>query len=99
MQSLSITTIQTSLLWENKESNILMLEKKILGIKEKTNIVVLPEMFTTGFSMKPEILAEKMDGASVSWMRKIAKEKGVILTGSLIIEEEGKYYNLSLIHI
>lgn len=93
MQSLSITTIQTSLHWENKESNILMLEKKILGIKEKTNIVVLPEMFTTGFSMKPEILAEKMDGASVSWMRKIAKEKGVILTGSLIIEEEGKYYN------
>lgn len=93
MQSLSITTIQTNLHWENKESNILMLEKKIFGIKEKTNIVVLPEMFTTGFSMKPKIFAEKMDGASVSWMRKIAKEKGVILTGSLIIEEEGKYYN------
>lgn len=93
MQSLSITTIQTNLHWENKESNILMLEKKIFGIKEKTNIIILPEMFTTGFSMKPKIFAEKMDGASVSWMRKIAKEKGVILTGSLIIEDEGNYYN------
>ena len=93
MQALSITTIQTSLHWEDKKANILMLEEKIRSIKEKTNIVVLPEMFTTGFSMNPESLAEKMDGETVSWMSKIAKEKGIILTGSIIVEEEGKYFN------
>jgi predicted amidohydrolase len=93
MQTLSITTIQTNLHWEDKEANILMLEEKIRNIKEKTNIVVLPEMFTTGFSMNPKSLAEKMDGDTISWMRKIALEKKIILTGSIIVEEEEKYYN------
>ena len=64
-----------------------MLEDKILSINEKTEIVVLPEMFSTGFSMKPEMLAEKMDGDTVSWMKKIAAQKKVILTGSIIIKE------------
>ena len=93
MQSLLITTIQSDLHWENKEANLKMFEEKILQIKEKTNIVVLPEMFTTGFSMQPEALAEKMDGDSIQWMKKIAKQKGIVLTGSLIIEEDGKYFN------
>lgn len=93
MQTLSITTIQTNLLWEDKEANILMLEEKIRNIKGKTNIVVLPEMFTTGFSMNAKLLAENMDGVTISWMRKIAAEKKIILTGSIIVEEEGKYYN------
>ena len=93
MQSLSITTIQTNLHWEDKQANILMLDQKIRDIKEKTNIVVLPEMFTTGFSMNPKSLAEKMDGETVSWMRKIAQEKGIILTGSIIIEEEDNFFN------
>ncbi len=56
-------------------------------------MVILPEMFSTGFSMKPEILAEKMDGETISWMKKITAEKKIILTGSLIIEEDNKYYN------
>ena len=64
-----------------------MLEDKILSINEKTEIVVLPEMFSTGFSMKPEMLAEKMDGDTVNWMKKIAAQKKVILTGSIIIKE------------
>ena len=93
MNTLSITTIQTNLFWEDKQANLSMLEEKIMGIKEKTNIVVLPEMFSTGFSMKPEFLAETMDGPTVAWMRGIAKTKGIILTGSVIIEEEGKYFN------
>ena len=93
MQTLLITSIQTNLQWEDKRANLTMLENKIKGLNEKTNIVVLPEMFSTGFSMRPELFAEKMDGESVSWMRKIAKEKNIILTGSLIIEEEGKYFN------
>lgn len=93
MDKLIITTIQTDLHWENKTANLDMLRTKIMGIKEKTNIVVLPEMFSTGFTMKPELLAEKMDGETIAWMRNIAREKGIILAGSLSIEEEGEYYN------
>ena len=70
-----------------------MLQQKIESIKEKTEIVILPEMFSTGFSMNAKILAEKMDGETVSWMKKIASEKKIILTGSVIIEEDGKYFN------
>jgi predicted amidohydrolase len=93
MDKLIITTVQTDLHWENKVANLEMLGTKIMGIKEKTNIVVLPEMFSTGFTMQPELLAEKMDGETVSWMKNIAREKGIILAGSLSIEEDGEYYN------
>jgi predicted amidohydrolase len=92
-QSLTITCIQTSLHWENQVANLQMLEEKINGIQEKTEIVVLPEMFSTGFSMKPELLAETMDGETVSWMKRIAAAKKIILTGSVIIKENEHYYN------
>ena len=62
MSTLTITTIQTHLQWEDKASNLKMFEEKINGIKEKTEIVILPEMFSTGFHIHPEKLAEKMDG-------------------------------------
>jgi len=87
MSTLSITTIQTDLHWEDKTANLRMLEEKIKGIKEKTEIVVLPEMFSTGFSMKPALLAETMDGETVQWMKRVAMEKKIILTGSVIIRE------------
>ncbi len=93
MSTLTITTIQTYLHWEDKFANLQMLEEKINGIKEKTEIVILPEMFSTGFSMQPQRLAEKMNGESISWMKRVAAAKKIILTGSLIIEEDGKYYN------
>jgi omega-amidase len=93
MSTLTISTIQTTLHWEDRAANLQMFEKKINGIREKTEIIILPEMFTTGFSMKPKLLAEKMEGESVQWMKKIAAEKKVVLTGSLIIEEEGRYFN------
>jgi predicted amidohydrolase len=93
MSSVTITIIQTNLHWEDKRANLKMLQQKIEDMKEKTEIVVLPEMFTTGFSMKPEILAERMDGETVQWMKRIAAEKKIILTGSVIIEEDGKYFN------
>ena len=93
MSSLTISLIQTNLFWENKKANLEMLQQKIEGIKEKTEIVIIPEMFTTGFSMKPELFAETMDGETVKWMKKIAAEKKIILTGSVIIEENGKYFN------
>lgn len=93
MSQLRFTLIQTALHWENKPANLAMLSEKINAIDTATEIVILPEMFSTGFSMKPEELAETMDGPTVNWMREIAMQKRIILTGSVIITEEGKYYN------
>jgi predicted amidohydrolase len=92
-QLLTVTIIQTALHWEDKARNLLMLEEKINSIREKTEIVILPEMFSTGFSMQPEKLAESMTGETVEWMKRVAREKKIILTGSAIIEENGKFYN------
>ena len=86
MSTLTCTLIQTKLFWQNAEANRNMLEEKINLIKEKTEIVILPEMFATGFSMQPEKFAETMDGETVAWMRKIASNKKIILTGSLMIK-------------
>ena len=91
--TLTITTIQTDLQWEDKAANLQCLEERIMSIREPTEIVILPEMFSTGFSMKPQGLAEKMDGPTMAWMKTIAAQKKIILTGSLIIEEEGNYFN------
>jgi predicted amidohydrolase len=91
--TLTFTLIQTQLHWEDKQANLAMLTQKINAIQEPTEIIVLPEMFATGFSMQPTKLAENMHGECVSWMMQMAKQKKAIITGSLIIEEEGKYYN------
>ncbi len=93
MQPLTISIIQTSLVWENKAANLAMLLQKIKAIPQGTELVVLPEMFSTGFSMQPERLAEKMDGDTVTWMKNIAAEQKIIITGSTIIEAENNYYN------
>ncbi len=93
MSSLTITIIQPNLHWENKRANLAMLSQKIESIREKTEVVILPEMFSTGFSMHPEMLAEKMDGETMQWLKKISADKKIILTGSIIIEEDEKYFN------
>ena len=89
MLALSVTLIQTALYWEDKNRNLAMLEDKIMGIDEKTNLVILPEMFSTGFSMRPTVLAETMDGQTIEWMKKISNAKKIIVTGSIIIEDNG----------
>lgn len=93
MSSLTVTLVQTNLYWENKKENLEMLAKKIESIKQKTELVILPEMFSTGFSMKPAILAEDMNGETVNRMRKISSEKKIILAGSIIIKQNGNYFN------
>ena len=85
MSSLTLSLVQTSLFWENKQANLNMLEEKIMGIKEKTEIVILPEMFSTGFSMKPESLAESMYGETVNWMKRVSANRKIVLTGSVMI--------------
>lgn len=93
MSSLTISIIQSELFWEDRQANLSMFETKIMGIQEQTEIVVLPEMFSTGFSMRPKQMAESMEGETVSWMKKIAAAKKIILTGSVIITENGHFYN------
>lgn len=93
MSALTISLIQTNLHWEDPGANLKMLEEKIGTISVPTEIVILPEMFNTGFSMNPQKLAETMDGETVNWMKQIARKKKIILTGSLIIKEEGKFFN------
>lgn len=93
MSTLRISTIQTDLVWEDKAANLQRFEEKIKPLRGNTEIVVLPEMFSTGFSMRPDLLAEKMDGPALSWMKRVSAENRVILTGSLIIEEDGQYFN------
>ena len=93
MSSLKFTIIQTALAWEDKGANLETLSKKIMAIDEPTEIIVLPEMFTTGFSMQPALFAENMEGPTVQWMRRMSELKKSIITGSIIIEENGSYYN------
>jgi len=100
MSTLTITGIQSTLHWEAKKANLQMLEEKIFSISKPTEIVVLPEMFSTGFSMQPEKLAEAMEGATMQWMKQVASKKKIILTGSLIIKDSSPpglggeaYYN------
>ncbi len=93
MQDLKISLIQSSLHWEDKEANLAMFADKIAGIQEGQELIVLPEMFATGFSMKASEFAEEMEGNSISWMRDQAQSTGSVITGSLIIKESGAYYN------
>ncbi len=92
MSSLKFSLIQTRLHWEDPAANRAMLEEKIGGI-DQPQVVILPEMFSTGFSMKPEQLAETMEGHTMQWMERVAREQRIILTGSLMIQEGGQYFN------
>lgn len=90
---LHVVGIQADLFWENPTKNLAFFEEKIKHLPKETNLVVLPEMFTTGFTMNPEKVAEKMDGKSVSWMLKMAVENQFAITGSLVIFKNENYYN------
>lgn len=93
MQYLKTAILQTDLVWLNKVKNKLQFLKKIDQIEEKVDLIILPEMFTTGFCMCPQEVAESMQGSSVKWMQKIAIEKNTAIAGSVIIVENNNYYN------
>jgi predicted amidohydrolase len=92
MSELRVTLVQTSLFWEDKQANLQHFEKLLAGITDPTDVVVLPEMFTTGFSMDTS-LAETMDGPCVNWMRHQSKQLGAAVGGSLMVAENGLFYN------
>lgn len=93
MEDLRITIIQSELHWENASANRLMFEKHFEDISQTTDIIVLPEMFATGFTMNASSNAETMNGETVTWMRNQAQKKKCVITGSIIISEGGKYFN------
>ncbi|MBW2679676.1 MAG: amidohydrolase [Deltaproteobacteria bacterium] len=93
MPDLKTTIIQTELVWEDIESNLAAFDDKINAIEEDTHLIVLPEMFTTGFSMNPAGLAQNMNGSSVTWLREKSRQKKADIIGSIIVTENGKFFN------
>jgi omega-amidase len=96
---MNIALIQTDLYWQNPIKNVENLIAKINAIAENTDLVVLPEMFTSGFSMNPTLFAETMEGKTITALKAIAKQKNMAITGSLAISENNNFYNrLVFIH-
>ena len=93
MENLTVTVIQSDLAWENKAENNSRFDKKIASITENTDLIVLPEMFNTSFSMNSEKMAEKMEGETMLMMAHWAKTKNAVITGSLIIEDNKQFFN------
>lgn len=93
MQDLTLTLIQTELAWEDTQANLKRFDAEIDAIGITTDLIILPEMFSTGFSMGAPDLAEPMDGAAVTWIKRKAVEKNVVITGSVMVEDQGLFYN------
>ncbi|MBN1932915.1 MAG: amidohydrolase [Desulfobacterales bacterium] len=90
---LKTTLIQTDLVWENVQSNLAFFNDEIDRIQEETDLIVLPEMFNTGFSMNVEKLAEDIHGTSINWIQQKSLQKKTDIVGSLIFKKNHKYYN------
>lgn len=93
MSKLTVTLIQTALYWENPTANRAMLEEKIHQIDNPTDLIVLPEMFTTGFTMNAPAVAEPMNLTTFKWMKQMAAHTQAVVTGSYVVHEAGQYYN------
>ena len=91
--TLKIAFIQSDLVWEDPKQNRQNFKEKIESISTPVDLILLPEMFTTGFTMNASEFAETMDDKSVSWMQKRAAEKNCAFVGSLIIKDNNKFYN------
>lgn len=90
---MKVALFQTKLAWENPEKNRKFIEEYVVNEIHPFDLLVLPEMFTSGFTMNPAIVAEAMDGQTIQWLQALAKMKNCAITGSLVIEEKGKYFN------
>lgn len=93
LQDLNVTLVQTNLYWEDATANRAMLEEKIFSISDPTDLIILPEMFTTGFSMNPAKVAEHMNLHTTRWMQQMAAQTGAVITGSAVIKDQNNYYN------
>lgn len=93
MHPLKISIVQTDIAWENKQENLRMLREKLHALRGTTEIVVLPEMFSTGFTMKSRELAEPVSGITVRILKELAADFQLALCGSFICSERSNYYN------
>jgi predicted amidohydrolase len=93
MQDLRVTIIQSDLHWEDIGANLASFEEKIWRIGQSTDVIVLPEMFTTGFTMKANKLAEHMNMRTFRWMRQMADQTGALILGSFIANVHDRFYN------
>jgi predicted amidohydrolase len=93
MQDLNIALVQMNQAWESPAENLAMAARHIEGIGQKVDLIVLPEMFTTGFTMNAPACAQTMDGSGVQWMKKTARLTGTDIAGSMIIAGSGRFYN------
>ena len=91
-----VSCIQAPLSWENPKANRTYFEQKIASIQEKTDLIVLPEMFTSGFTMNPTVVSEEMTGETVLWLKNMAIRKNVAITGSMVISENNLFFNRML---
>lgn len=89
---INVTLIQSDIIWEDRISNLKKYQEKINQI-ESTDLIILPEMFTTGFSMSPKSISENMNGETIQWMKQNAHKMNSAICGSIIIEEDSKYFN------
>ncbi|NHM06002.1 amidohydrolase [Flavobacterium sp. CYK-4] len=90
---MKVALIQTKLFWENPQANRLHFQNLIQSISEPVDLIVLPEMFSTGFTMHPKHVAETISGETASWLVAIANSKSAAITGSIVIEENGNFFN------
>lgn len=93
MEPLKVTIFQAYIFWENISRNLENLAERISALRESTDLILLPEMFNTGYTTNVSKCAEQMGGPTMQWMYEIAQLYNCVVAGSLIIEEEGKYYN------
>ncbi|HEX2138204.1 MAG TPA: amidohydrolase [Woeseiaceae bacterium] len=97
MSTLDVTLVQADLHWHDPEKNLREFSRTLQQVDGRTDLVVLPEMFSTGFTMEAEAHAERMDGQSVAWMTETAKQTGAVICGSLVIRDDGRYFNRFLL--
>ncbi len=90
---MKITLIQTHLHWEDREKNLAHFDRLLAALKEPSDLIVLPEMFTTGFSMEPARVAEPHKTITFEWLKKKAQQTNAIITGSVAVSDQGRYYN------
>lgn len=93
MSDLTVTLIQQDLHWLDAEANHTQFEQQITSVKGKTDLIILPEMFNSGFSMEPTLAAQPMNGPTLSWLSKQAQWAGAAITGSFTVKEGDSFYN------
>lgn len=92
-QNINIAMLQFNPFWENTEANLVEIEECLVDLHPSVDLLILPEAFSTGFSMNAAIVAEAMNGQTVTWLKRIALEKNIAICGSIFISENHNFYN------